>query len=331
MRRRAFITLLGGAAAAWPLAARAQQGERVRRIGMLMAATENDMEWQNLVKVFIQRLQELGWTQDRNLKIDFRWAETGSDRLEALAKELVELKPELIISQATITTIVLLQQTRTVPIIFLLVADPVGNNFVKSFSHPDTNATGFFTFDPSMSGKWLELLKEITPGIARAAIMFNPNTWIGTLRDYSLAFRSSAMAFNVEPIEAFAHNVNEIEGVFAALAREPVGGIVLMPDTFNFQYRELIIALAARYRVPAVYPNRQFAAAGGLISYGLDITDIFRRGASYVDRVFKGENVGALPVQAPTKFELVINLKTAKTLGLAMPLHLQQIADEVIE
>jgi len=249
--------------------------------------------------------------------------------LETLAKELVELKPELIISQATITTIVLLQQTRTVPIIFLLVADPVGNNFVKSFAHPDTNATGFFTFDPPMSGKWLELLKEIAPGIARAAIMFNPNTW--TLRDYSLAFRSAAMAFNVEPIEAFAHNVNEIEGVFSALAREPVGGIVLMPDTFNFQYRELIIALAARYRVPAVYPNRQFATAGGLISYGLDIADIFRRGASYVDRVFKGENVGALPVQAPTKFDLVVNLKTAKALGLDVPLHLQQRADEVIE
>ena len=305
------------------------QGERIRRVGMLMAGAENDVEWQDLAKIFVRQLQELGWTEGRNLRIDFRWAVSGRDRLETLAKELVELKPELIVSQATITTVALLQQTRTIPIIFLFVTEPVANNFVKSFAHPDTNATGFFTFDPPMSSKWLELLKEIAPGTARAAIMFNPDTW--TLSGYSLAFRSAAMAFNVEPIEAFARNASEIEGVFATLGREPDGGVVLMPDIFNIQHRELIVALAARYRVPAVYPNRQFATAGGLISYGIDLADIFRRGASYVDRILKGENVGALPVQAPTKFDLVINLKTAKTLGLAVPLHLQQIADEVIE
>jgi putative tryptophan/tyrosine transport system substrate-binding protein len=329
MRRREFITLLGGAAASWPLAARAQQSSRVQRIGVLMSSTESDTEYQNFVKIFVRRLHELGWTEGQNLRIDYRWAAADTERTRVFAKELVDLQPDLIVSQNTPTTAALLQETRTIPIVFCVVSDPVGSGFVTSLAHPAGNVTGFTNFESSMSSKWLDLLKQIMPRLSRAALMFNPE--MSPYQYYWRAFQSAAAAFGVQPVEAAVHDVAEIERAFLGLAREPPAGLVLMPDVFNLVHRELIISLSARYRVPTLYFYRYLAAAGGLISYGIDIGDLFQRAAPYVDRILKGEKPGELPVQAPTRFEFVINLKTAKTLGLDIPPTLLALADEVIE
>jgi putative ABC transport system substrate-binding protein len=329
MRRREFITLLGGAAAAWPRAARAQQDERMRRIGVLMAHAESDPEGQAFVAAFREGLQKLGWTEGRNLRIDTRWA-AEVELMQGFAKELIALRPDLILANNTPTTAAVLQQTSTIPIIFTVVADPVGSGFVASFPRPGGNVTGFNVSEPTLAGKFLELLKEIAPHVARVAMLFNPATT--PYRDiYLNPFKAAAASFAVEAITAPVHDRSELESVVAAEASRPNSGLIVMPDGFMNVHRAEVISLAARYRLPAVYPYRFFAELGGLLSYGPDQVDNFRRAATYADRILKGAKPSDLPVQAPVKFELVINLKTAKALGLDVPLLLQQRADEVIE
>ena len=328
MRRREFIAGLG--AAAWPMVARAQQPERVRRIGVLMAYAESDREAQAWVAAFWEGLQKLGWTEGRNIRIDTRWAAADVEAMQRLAKELVALQPDLILTQNTPTTAAMLQQTRTIPIMFANVADPVGSGFVANFPRPGGNATGFTLYEPTMAGKWPELLKEIAPRLARVAFLFNPAT-APYVEYYMTPFKAAAASLGVEAISAPVRDPSELESVVAALAREPNGGLIVMPDIFLTTYRVEIISQVARYRVPTVYPWRLFAEVGGLLSYGNDQVDNYRRAATYADRILKGAKPSELPVQAPVKFELVINLKTAKALGLNVPLSLQQRADEVIE
>jgi putative tryptophan/tyrosine transport system substrate-binding protein len=331
MQRREFIKLIGGAAASWPLAARAQQPERMRRIGVLMGYAESDPEGQAWVAAFREGLQKLGWVEGRNTRIDTRWATPAdADSMQRFAKELVALQPDLILSNTTPTTTALLQQTRTIPIIFTNVGDPVGSGFVASFPRPGGNVTGFINMEPTMSGKWLELLKEIAPRVARVAILFNPAT--APYAEYYLnPFKAATPSFGVEAIPAPVRDTSELESVVAAQARGLNSGLIVMPDSFLNVHRAEIISLAARYRLPTVYPWRFFAELGGLLSYGNDFIDNFRRAAVYVDRILRGEKASELPVQAPVKFELVINLKTAKGLGLTVPDKLLVAADEVIE
>jgi putative tryptophan/tyrosine transport system substrate-binding protein len=329
MRRRDFITVIGSAAA-WPLIAVAQQSDRMRRIGVLMGFAESDPEGQALVAAFREGLQQLGWTEGRNVRIDYRWTALDKELMQRFAKGLVALQPEVILTQSTPATAVLLQQTRTIPIVFGLLADPIGSGFVASFPRPGGNVTGFVTMQPTMGGKWLELLKEIAPRTARVAALFNPAT--APYAEYWLnPFKAAAASFAVQAIVASVYDASELESVVAAQAHEPDGGLIVMPDTFMNEHRSEITSLAARYHLPAVYPYRAFAESGGLLSYGDVLVDNFQRAASYVDRILKGEKPSELPVQAPVKFELVINLKTAKALGLDVPVHLQQRADEVIE
>ena len=332
MRRREFITLLGGAAAtAWPLPALAQQPDKVRRIGVLMGFAESDPVAQAYSVAIRDGLHKLGWIEGGNIRIDIRWARAGdAEARQRFAKELVALQPDVIIGHNTPTTAALLQQTRTIPIVFVVVSDPVGSNFVASFSRPGGNVTGFTTTEPTMAAKWLELLKEIAPRINRVAFMFNPAT-APIAEVYLKSFKAAAAPFGVEAIVAPVHNTSEIESVIAAQARAPNGGLVVMNDSYVVDHRTEITSLAARYRLPAIYPFRSFIETGGLLSYGNDLVDSFRRAATYADRILKGAKPSELPVQAPVKFELVINLKTAKALGLDVPLHLQQRADEVIE
>src|SRR5438874_162628 len=330
MRRREFITL-GGAAVAWPLDARAQQPERVRRIGVLMGFPESDSEAQAYIAAFRDGLPKLGWTEGRNTRIDTRWATPAdASSMQRFAKELVALQPDLILSSTTPTTAALLQQTHTIPIVFALVADPIGSGFVASFPQPGGNVTGFVTMEPTTAGKWLELLKEIAPRVAKVAMLFNPAT--ATYAEYWLnPFKAAAASFAVVAIEARVRDRSELESVFAAQAREPNGGLIVMSDSFTLAHSVEITSLAARYRLPVVYPYRLFAGVGGLLSYGVNLTDCFRRAATYADHILKGAKPSELPVQAPVKFDLVINLKTARALGLDVPLQLQQRADEVIE
>jgi putative tryptophan/tyrosine transport system substrate-binding protein len=329
--RRAFMSLLAGSASLWPLAVRAQQPDQLRRIGVLMGYAESDRDARAWYAAFREALQKLGWTEGRNIQIDTRWATPDDvDSMRRLAKELVAPQPNVILSSTTPTTTALLQQTRTIPIVFAIVADPIGSGFVASFARPGGNVTGFIFTEPTMAGKWLELLKQIAPRIARVAMLFNPVS--APYADYWLnPFKAAATSFAVEAIPAPVRDRSELETVIAAQAREPNGGLIAMPDSFLEVNRVEIASLAARYRLPAVYPFRLFAEVGGLLSYGVDRTDNFRRAATYVDRIFKGENPAELPVQAPIKFELVVNLKTAKAIGLDVPLHLQQLADEIIE
>jgi len=331
MRRREFITLLGGAAIGWPRPARAQQPERVRRIGVLMGYAESDHEPQSWVAAFQEELRKLGWTEGRNIRTDFRWtAPADANSMQRFANELVGLQPNVLLSSSTPTTTALLQQTHSIPIVFAAVGDPVGSGFVASLPRPGGNATGFSTIEGSLSGKWLELLKEVVPRVARVALLFNPAS--ATYAEYYLdPFKAAAASFAVEAIAAPVRDRSELESVFAAQAREPNSGLIVLPDAFTITYRVEITSLAARYRLPAVYAWRFFAQAGGLLSYGVDVGDNFRRAATYVDRILKGEKPSELPVQAPVKFELAINLKTAKTLGLTIPPLLLATADEVIE
>jgi len=310
---------------------RAQQADRTRRIGVLMPLAADDPVGQARIAALREGLEKLGWIEGRNIRIDTRWTTTGDvESMQRYAKELVALQPDLIVTQSTPITATLLQETRTIPIVFALVADPIGSGFVASFAKPGGNVTGFVTIEPTMAGKWLELLKEIAPRAARVAFLFNPAT--ATYFEYWLnPFKAAAVSFAVEAIAAPVHERSELESVIAEQARTPNGGLVVMPDTFTDNHRVEITSLAARYRLPAVYPYRQFTAVGGLLSYGDDLIDNFRRAPTYVDRILKGEKPSELPVQAPVKFDLVINLKTAKELGLDVPLHLQQRADEVIE
>jgi putative tryptophan/tyrosine transport system substrate-binding protein len=330
MQRREFITLLGGAAVA-PLTAHAQQIDRVRRVGVLMAHTESDPEFQNYLNAFREGLQKRGWIEGRNIRIDTRWgALDDAEVRQRSAKELLALDPDIILTQNTPPTASMLQLTRTVPIIFVVVADPVGSGFVGSLSRPGANVTGFTVMEPTTSGKWVELLKEIAPRVNRVALLFNPAT--APFADYYLGpFKAAAASLGVEAIAALVHSKSELEPVVAAQSSGPAAGLVLMPDGFLNVHRAEIISLAARYRVPTVYPWRFFPELGGLVSYGSEQRDLFRTAAGYVDRILKGEKPADLPVQAPTKYELVINRTTAKVLGLTVPPSLVARADEVIE
>jgi putative ABC transport system substrate-binding protein len=328
MNRRSFIMLLGGAAASWPLAARAQQGERVRRIGVLTPADENDPVAKTYVSAFTQALADLGWTDGRNLRMDLRWTGGEINRIQALAHELVGLQPDILLAQSTAATAALQRETRTIPIVFANVGDPVASSIVVRFNRPGGNITGFANFEASMGGKWLELLSEITPGLKRAAIMFNPDT---APVYFMPSFGTAARSLKVVPIIAHVHSDVEIEMAIAALGRDPRGGLVVMPDVFTNVHSAPIILAAARNNVPAVYALSEFVRDGGLLSYGFDQMEIFRRAASYVDRILRGTKPAELPVQLPTKFEMAVNLKTAKALGLAVPPSILVRATEVIE
>jgi ABC-type uncharacterized transport system substrate-binding protein len=329
MKRREFIWLLGGAAAAWPLAARAQQGERVRRIGVFMPLAADDPESLARVGAFLQGLQALGWTDGRNVRIDYRWAAGDAERIRRYASELVALAPDVILAGGGAVVPSLLQATRTVPIVFTQTPDPVGAGFVNSLARPGGNATGFTTFEYGISAKWLELLKEITPRVTRAAVIRDAAIASGTGQWGAL--QSVAPSFGVELSPVNMLDAGEIERAIAAFAHSPNGGLIVTGSALALIHRDLIITLAARHKLPAVYYDRHYVKAGGLLSYGPNSIDPHRRAASYVDRILKGEKPADLPVQAPTKYELAINLKTAKTLGLEVPTSLITRADEVIE
>ena len=330
MRRREFITLLGGTAATWPLAAWAQQTTGMPRIGVLMGYAESDREGRANVAAFREGLQKLGWTEGRNIRLDTRWAAAEANLMQRFAKELVALQPDLILTQNTPTTAAVLQQTRTIPIIFANVSDPVGSGFVVGLPRPGGNVTGVIDMDASMAGKWLGLLKEVAPRVVHVAFLFNPAT-APFAEFYMSPFKAAALSFAVEAIAAPVRNTSELESVVAEQAREPGGGLIVMPEAFMNVHRVEVTSLAAHYRLPAVYPRRFFAELGGLLSYGNDQSDNFRHTATYADRILHGAKPNELPVEQPTKFELVINLKTAKVLGLTLPPQLLATADEVIE
>ena len=331
MRRRDFIALLGGAAAAWPLAARAQQAERARLLAVIMVGSENDPERTHWLTVFVQGLRELGWTEGRNLRLEVRWAGDTAERMRMIAQELVDLHPDAILASGTPAVAALQRETRTIPIVFVLVADPVGDSFVATLSSPGGNITGFGSEEADMGGKWLELLTQLAPGMKRAAIMFNPDTAPYVKTYYLPQFDRAARALGVTSIIAPVHSPADIETLISSLGREPGGGLVLPGDAFQTGNRPLIIALAARNNVPAVSNSIEYVRIGGLMSYGADLVDMYRRAAPYVDRILRGEKPADLPVQLPIKFDLGINRKTAKALGLAVPQPLLVAADEVIE
>ena len=329
MRRRELIVGLGGAVAAWPLATRAQQGERVRRVGVLMALAEDDQEGQRRITAFHQRLRELGWIDGRNVLIDYRWAASNADRRRTYAAELVALAPDVILVSGGPAVGAVQQATRIVPIVFAQASDPVGSGFVESLARPGGNATGFTQFEFSISAKWLELLKQIAPRVTRAVVLRDPSIAAG-LGQWG-AIQSVAPSFGVELSPVDVRAADDIERAVTAFARRPNGGLIVTTGPSTIGRRELIIALAARHKLPTVYPYRFFVTSGGLISYGPDTIDPYRRAAAYVNRILKGEKPADLPVQAPTKFELTINLKTAKAFGLTVPATLLARADEVIE
>jgi len=329
MKRREFITLLGSTVAAWPLAARAQQPERMRRIGVLMAPSANDPEAQARVAAFLQGLQELGWSDGRNVTIDIRSFTGNSADARKYAAELVALAPDVILATTSAAVAPLVETTRTVPIVFANVADPVGAGFVDSLARPGGNITGFVSWDYSISGKWLQLLKEIAPGVTRVAVTRDPSIASGPAQFAVIQAAAPSLGVELRPVDV--RDEGEIERALAIFAQSPNSGLIVTASLRAVSHRDLIITLAARHRLPAVYFGRLWAAGGGLISYGPDLLDPFRRAAGYVDRILKGEKPADMPVQAPTKYELVINLKTAKALGLTVPPSLLARADEVIE
>jgi putative ABC transport system substrate-binding protein len=328
IQRREFITLLGAAASS-SLAARAQQGDRVRRIGVLMAGDENDPVYGPRLPAFTQALADLGWIDGRNARMDVRWGSGDADRMRALAQELVGLQPDIILTGGLRAAAAVQRETRTIPIVFANGADPVASGIVERLDRPSGNVTGFAILEASLGGKWLELLSEIAPGLKRAAIMFNPD--FPAASTYMPAFEAAARSLKVVSIIAPVYSDVEIETAIIALGREPGGGLVVMPDAFMTTHRAPLILAAARNNVPAVYTASAFARDGGLLSYGNDRVDIFRRAATYVDRILRGAKPADLPVQLPTKFEMVVNRKTAKALGLAVPTSILLRADEVIE
>jgi putative ABC transport system substrate-binding protein len=332
MKRREFITLVGGAAAGWPLAAAAQQSGRMRRIGVLLGGTERDSQFVGGLAAFKTALEALGWMEGRNVQIDYRFAAADVDRMQTLAKELVALQPDLIVGQTTPVVAALQRETKTIPIVFVIVSDPVGSGFVASLPRPGGNITGFINIEASLSGKWVEMLKEIAPRLTRAAFLFNPET-APYFAFYQQPFDAAARSNGIEPISAPVHTAADIERVFESLGGRPDTGLVLPSDIFTSTQVNLalIITLAARYHVATIYPYRFMVAAGGLISYGIDSGDLYARAATYIDRILKGAKPADLPVQLPTKFELAINLKTAKALGIDIPATLLGRADEVVE
>jgi putative ABC transport system substrate-binding protein len=330
MRRRDFITVLGGAAATWPFVVRAQS-DRVRRIGMLMAYAAGDPEAQLFVRTFIKGLSDFGWTDGKNLQIDLRWAAGDVEQMRVHAKQLVAANPDLIVANTTPVTAALHRETRAIPIVFVIASDPVGDGFIESLARPGGNITGFIQTEATMGGKLLELLTEAAPQVRRAALIFNPDTAAGGGNYFRPSFEAAARALAVQPIVSPVHNDADIEAAIAALARGPGGGLVVMSDSFTRVHREPIIALAAQYKVPAVHPTRIFALEGGLMAFGPSNVDLFRRAPSYVDRILRGAHPADLPAQVPTKFELVVNLRTAKGLSLEIPPTVIVRADEVIE
>jgi putative tryptophan/tyrosine transport system substrate-binding protein len=332
MKRREFITVLGGSLVSWSLTVHAQQAGSAKHLGILMGISGNEIQGQAGLEALITALQEYGWTEGRNLRIDIRWGAADVGRMGVLAKELVALKPDLILGQTTQAVAALQRETNTIPIVFVVVSDPVGSRFVDGFAHPGGNITGFVNVESSLAGKWIEVLKDIVPGVKRAALMFNP-----AMAPYSAyylqPFEAAARFQAIEPMSAHVRNDSDLERVIANLAGDSKTGLILMPDAFiaTRHNLELIVSLTARHRVPAIYPYRFMVAAGGLISYGIDTVDLYRRSAGYIDRILKGAKPADLPVQLPTRFELAVNLKTAKELGIEMPATLLGRADEVIE
>jgi putative tryptophan/tyrosine transport system substrate-binding protein len=330
MRRRDFMTLVGGAAATWPLPASAQS-EGMRRIGVLMGIAERDPAQRSLVSAFTQALKDLGWQDGRNVQIDYRWGAGDAEKIQIFARLFVDQRPDLIVGHTTPVVAALKTQTSTIPIVFLQVSDPVGSHFVESLARPGGNTTGFTNLEASMGTKLVEVLKEIAPQTRSVGLMFNPQTAPDGGSYFLKPLEAAAALLKVKMIAAPVHNPAEIEVVMTSLSHEPAAGLIVMPDIFSLTHRQEIIALAAQFRLPAIYAYRLFPASGGLISYGTDLVDVFRRAASYVDRILKGEKPADLPVQMPVKYELVINLKTAKAFGLDIPMMVQQRADEVIE
>jgi putative ABC transport system substrate-binding protein len=330
MKRRTFVAGLGSAAA-WPVVAGAQQAERVRRVGVLSAYNESDPGAKAQLSAFTQGLAELGWTDGRNMRMDVRWAAGDVDRMRVLAKELVGLQPDMILANTTPVTAALQRETTTIPIVFVLVSDPVGSGFVTSFARPGGNITGFAYAEPSMGGKWLELLTEIAPGVKRVAAMFNPDTAPYVRSYYLPSFEAAARSLKIEPIVAPVRSDAEIEATITSLGREPGGGLVVPPDGWVFIHRALVISLVARHRIPAVYEYFRYVSDGGLLSYGGEEAHSFPRAATYVDRILRGEKPADLPVQMPAKFQMVLNVKAAKVLGLTVPPSILLRSDEVIE
>jgi putative ABC transport system substrate-binding protein len=328
MNRRAFITLVGGAVAGWPLAARAQQAERLRKVGVLVPAAAGTPHWQAYVAAFREGLQKLGWSDGRNIHIEERWG-PNADELGRHAAEFAGMTPDVILAGSASPTRALQQATRTIPIVFANVPDPVANGLVTNLARPSGNITGFANYEPTIAVKWLELLKQIAPDVARVAFIYDPTNPTGVA--YLRAIESAASSFGVQVLGATVRNGEEIERAIAAFAREPNGGLVVAGGPSTATYEAVVIALAARHRLPAVYPTREIVTGGGLASYGVDTSDLFRRAASYVDRILNGEKPSDLPVQFANKFELVINQKTAKALGLDPPISLLARTDEVIE
>jgi putative tryptophan/tyrosine transport system substrate-binding protein len=330
MRRREFITLLGGAVAAWPLPALAQQPERTRRIGVLSSLAETDVEAQAWDAAFRKRLAELGWIEGRNVRIDYRWGAGSVDRMRLFARELVQLNPDALVTISTPATAALQAETRTIPIVFAWVSDPVGSGFVSSLAHPGGNITGFLNIEASVVGKWLTLMREIAPKVSRIGFLYNPQT--APFAPYYLdTFRAASSTLAIEAIDAPVHSAEEVEAFMTKLGDEAGAGLFVMSDTSMVVYRKTIYSAAERCRLPTIYPYRVFAAEGGLMSYGVDVADLLRGAASYVDRILRGEKPNELAVQQPTRFELVVNAKTAKMLGLTIPTSMVVAAQEVIE
>src|SRR5215467_304913 len=330
MRRRDAIKLVGLTAVSWPLAALAQQRDEIRRIGVIVNVAADDTEALASIAAFKESMQQLGWSEGRNLRIDFRGAAGDPERMQAHAKELVGLQPQLILTRSTPVTAAVLKHTRTIPIVFTVVSDPVGDHFVESLARPGGNATGFTNVESSLTGKWLELLKEVAPRVKRVAFIFNPKLAPGGGSYYSRLIGASVPSFAVTSTVAPVHDAAEIERAIAEFVREPNGGLVVFPDATTLVNRKLIVALADRYRVPAIFAFRIVVTDGGLMSYGIDVVDQFRQAAGYVDRILKGTKPAELPVQLPAKFVLSVNLKTAKGLGLEVPSLFQQRADEIV-
>jgi len=330
MIRREFIRLLGSALAAQAIPTNAQEPVRVRTVGVLMGFAD-DAEAKARVEVFEKGLESEGWSLGQDLRIEYRYAEGDTARMQALAKELVELKPDCILAQSTPVTAALMRATRTIPIVFVAVSDPIGSGFFASMARPVGNITGFTVLHASIAGKYLEMLKEMVPQLVRVAIMYNPNSVPAGGRFFSRPFHEAATKLKVQPITAEVHDNSAIENAITTLGRESGSGLILVPDNFMSVHRDLIISLTAEFRIPAIFPYRYFAEAGGLVSYGVDAIDQFRRASEYVSRILRGTKPADLPVQAPTKFELVINLRTAKELGLVIPRILLAGAKQVIE
>jgi putative ABC transport system substrate-binding protein len=327
--RRQFISAIGGATVAWPLAARAQQAERVRRVGVLMGGSPNDPDFQSNTRAFEDALRDLGWTSGRNILIDYRWISGDAALARTLASELLGMSPDVVLTVGLAPIVALHDATHTVPVVFARVSDPVGLGIVASLARPGGNVTGFINFEPAIAGKWLQTLKEIAPGTIRVAVIANPE--VSAFDSFFHSITSVAGALAVEPVQAPVRNRDDIERAIAAANDMPGGGLIVLPDGFIIGNRATIIAQAAKNRLPAIYPFRFFASDGGLVSYGINTNEQLRGAASYIDRILKGEKAADLPVQAPTKYELVINLKTAKALGLSIPQTLIATADEVIE